>query len=381
MADYIIKRGNRYSFKAVIHGKRIVQSLNTTIREVAVKRARALVRDLEQGRFDRVFAVSNIAAQKVATVGEIIERFKAAAEMQTTNRTRRNACSSLCRIVTLGLPTSDADAQPISVLTADLIFNFQRVVLQAHGPGHLEQDSAGETANSHHRQAASLFSKRALARNIYRGLELGTSYPGFCKAQKLTVLPKDNYQAPDKALVARLWQAAESDLRPNKPKVWVAFWIAAMAGLRKSEILGARWGWFSDDGVVVPLTNNFMAKGKRERLVPVVPLLRQRLLEVFTEQNWPHGPEDPLVLGENAFSRQRAFVELCRWMRSMGWARSQCTHELRKLFATAVCAGADSYTAQLALGHRNIQTTMRYAARPTLKAVDASAMWAGGPQA
>jgi len=46
-----------------------------------------------------------------------------------------------------------------------------------------------------------------------------------------------------------------------------------------------------------------------------------------------------------------------------------------KLFATTICAAADPYTAQLALGHQELETTTRYAARPKLQAVNPSVVW------
>ena len=57
-------------------------------------------------------------------------------------------------------------------------------------------------------------------------------------------------------------------------------------------------------------------------------------------------------------------------MRSLGWDRKRKAHELRAEFGSAMVEANDAYSAQLALGHQDLKTTARYAARPAIRAVD-----------
>jgi integrase len=146
--------------------------------------------------------------------------------------------------------------------------------------------------------------------------------------------------------------------------------MASMTGLRRKEIVFARWGWMHADGVDVRVEADFVPKGKRGRWVPAVPEARAEALKVATEQNWETQAAAYLLPGNSVSKRMEVFRRLGKWMKDRGWPRRQKAHELRKLFATALCRAADPYAAQMALGHQELETTSRYAQRPAVMAVN-----------
>ena len=112
-----------------------------------------------------------------------------------------------------------------------------------------------------------------------------------------------------------------------------------------------------------------MPKSGRARTLPVLPEVRTEALAVAQKAGWDVSPEAHWLPGE-ARERLDVFRRLGAWMKSLGWTRKRKAHELRAVFGTALARAHGAYAAQLALGHADLKTTARYAARPPLEAVN-----------
>lgn len=120
--------------------------------------------------------------------------------------------------------------------------------------------------------------------------------------------------------------------------------LAALAGLRRSEIARVHGDDVTDDGLIVH------GKGGRVRLVPLHPRLRARLQAL---QGWAFPSpvrEGQHVSPDYIASRVEAVVP-------SPWT----AHSLRHYFATSAYRGTgDLRSVQQLLGHASVETTQRY---------------------
>ncbi|MBF0325286.1 MAG: tyrosine recombinase XerC [Alphaproteobacteria bacterium] len=104
-------------------------------------------------------------------------------------------------------------------------------------------------------------------------------------------------------------------------------------------------------------------KGRKQRLVPVLPLVRQAIDDYVGECPFAIGADDPLFVGARGKVLNPGVVQ--RQMRKMrpllGLPDSATPHALRHSFATHLLAGGgDLRTIQELLGHATLSTTQRY---------------------
>jgi len=106
-------------------------------------------------------------------------------------------------------------------------------------------------------------------------------------------------------------------------------------------------------------------KGRKQRLVPVLPVVRQALAEYLRLSPYPPGMEQPLFVGARGGRLNPGVVQ--RQMRRLrgllGLPDTATPHALRHSFATHLLAGGgDLRTIQELLGHASLSTTQRYTA-------------------
>jgi integrase/recombinase XerC len=104
-------------------------------------------------------------------------------------------------------------------------------------------------------------------------------------------------------------------------------------------------------------------KGNKERMVPVLPVVRNAIDAYTALCPFANGREDPLFVGVrgkrlNAGIIQKSMREV---RRALGLPESATPHALRHSFAThLLSAGGDLRTIQELLGHASLSTTQRY---------------------
>lgn len=145
---------------------------------------------------------------------------------------------------------------------------------------------------------------------------------------------------------------------------WVAARDAAVltllygCGLRISEALSLTPGHFEDGDVL-----RILGKGNKERMVPLLPLVREAVTAYRKLMPFAPGPDEPLFRGVRGKPlNPRAVQKLMQKLRgALGLAESATPHALRHSFATHLLAGGgDLRTIQELLGHANLSTTQHY---------------------
>jgi site-specific recombinase XerD len=152
-------------------------------------------------------------------------------------------------------------------------------------------------------------------------------------------------------------------------------YVAACAGLRCSELRLLQGLHFARAGWI--LVSADMAKGGRERWVPVMVDLEPVVLEIRETTHPEHyvlpstrwiraGPNYlPVERPERPCDRKTIWRTVRRIGRRAGIGTTVHPHQLRHAFADRVTRLAGLHSAQALLGHASIQTTEGYLSRPS----------------
>ena len=130
------------------------------------------------------------------------------------------------------------------------------------------------------------------------------------------------------------------------------------AGLRIAEAL-------SLPASVLPLGETIVVTGKggKQRIVPLLPLVRQAVAEYAAQCPWPLEPDKPLFRGAKGGQLSQGMVQkaTARARTALGLPPTATPHALRHSFATHLLgAGADLRSLQELLGHVSLSSTQIY---------------------
>ncbi|MCC6829037.1 MAG: tyrosine recombinase XerC [Novosphingobium sp.] len=130
------------------------------------------------------------------------------------------------------------------------------------------------------------------------------------------------------------------------------------AGLRIAEALSLT-GRALPLGEVLTVTG----KGSKQRVVPLLPIVREAVADYLAKSPWPVGPGDPLFRGAKGGPLSPGMVQkaMARARVVLGLPASATPHALRHSFATHLLgAGADLRSLQELLGHASLGSTQIY---------------------
>ncbi len=144
------------------------------------------------------------------------------------------------------------------------------------------------------------------------------------------------------------------------------FLMAALCGMRRSEILGLRWRAVLFDQQAILLRRGYteaggdrLPKGQRVHSVPMAPQVRDLLLQLAPD---PADPDARVFPGEKGDAMDGSALHR-RYVRALQRAgvRRLRFHDLRHTFGTqAIASGAHVMDVKEWMGHRHLTTTMRY---------------------
>jgi integrase/recombinase XerC len=130
------------------------------------------------------------------------------------------------------------------------------------------------------------------------------------------------------------------------------------AGLRIAEALSLR-------GADLPLgeTLRVTGKGGKQRVVPLLPIVRSAVADYAARCPWPLAGPEPLFRGAKGGSLGQGMVQraMARARLALGLPATATPHALRHSFATHLLgAGADLRSLQELLGHASLGSTQIY---------------------
>lgn len=130
------------------------------------------------------------------------------------------------------------------------------------------------------------------------------------------------------------------------------------AGLRIAEALGVT-------GSALPLGETLMVNGKggKQRMVPLLPIVRAGVVDYIAKCPWPMAADAPIFRGAKGGPLSQGMVQkaVARARTVLGLPASATPHALRHSFATHLLgAGADLRSLQELLGHASLGSTQIY---------------------
>ncbi|MFM5894101.1 MAG: tyrosine recombinase XerC [Novosphingobium sp.] len=130
------------------------------------------------------------------------------------------------------------------------------------------------------------------------------------------------------------------------------------AGMRIAEALALT-------GAALPLGETIVVtgKGNKQRVVPLLPLVRDAVSDYLAKSPWPAGKTDPLFRGAKGGPLSQGMVQkaMMRARIALGLPASATPHALRHSFATHLLgAGVDLRSLQDLLGHASLGSTQIY---------------------
>ena len=130
------------------------------------------------------------------------------------------------------------------------------------------------------------------------------------------------------------------------------------AGLRIAEALSLK-------GSDLPLGETLVVTGKggKQRVVPILPIIRAAAADYAARCPWPLTPREPLFRGAKGGPLGQGMVQkaMARARMALGLPATATPHALRHSFATHLLgAGADLRSLQELLGHASLGSTQIY---------------------
>ncbi len=179
-----------------------------------------------------------------------------------------------------------------------------------------------------------------------------------------TIRPPKLAKPLPKALAKEDSRQAVETLAQMHPEPWIAQRDAALAlllygaGLRISEALALKVGQIRGKDTVI-----IRGKGNKERMAPLLPIVREALEAYIGACPYPLPPDGSLFVGARGDTLDPGvFQRQMRHLRAnLGLPETATPHALRHSFATHLLeGGADLRVIQELLGHASLSTTQRY---------------------
>ncbi|MBO6826990.1 MAG: tyrosine recombinase XerC [Sneathiella sp.] len=140
------------------------------------------------------------------------------------------------------------------------------------------------------------------------------------------------------------------------------------AGLRINEALSLNYQNQPKED-----TLRLIGKGNKERLVPILPVIKSALKDYLKQCPYSFEDDDPLFRGKRGqrLGARQIQERLMDLRRQLGLPETATPHALRHSFATHLLgAGGDLRTIQELLGHASLSTTQRYTDLDTAKLLE-----------
>ncbi len=295
-----------------------------------------------------------------ATIGELIERYQErAAQRPTTIRSNARSLRMIVQVVHSG----DPDEKSTSVLTADLIREFEKRQL-----ARAEKRATPSTRAAADPARPKFNRKLRPPGEIVVALRKMKFYEEL-KLPDLTAFRGETVETPRRSLPRPLdmhslaaMEAETPALAKKDPAVYVAHLLFSRLGLRNIEIVNARTHWIKGGsiGIVDRPEEDFFPKGSEGW----VPIAADVLAEILRFQLLC--TDGYLIPGRTATERhETVYRRHSKWVSKWIKDRTKTSYELRRYAGSRLLdMGATIFEIRDFLRHRDVQTTqMWYAYR------------------
>ncbi|MEN9403359.1 MAG: hypothetical protein RL091_2062 [Verrucomicrobiota bacterium] len=292
----------------------------------------------------------------VATLGELIDSIELSTgvfDMAKASTVHEYLCSVklVVREVAewkLGrkLETAEILGLPSPYLSAALVRDFRNLRVQGVPEGPASK-TARLTANGHLRNAQAVLAPCVIDHLRDQGMSIPDltpfrSSPLFKNLRTVYVLPADE-------IIMRVAKAIRDELPTlANPLFYLAALLALHAGLRRKEIVHAKWSWFESAGhpaIHVMEGEGFTPKSNRGRKVRITRWLYDEL------HKYKDAGSEYILPGSTRWWVNNVLHGLVDWLHLKGITEEKAIHALRKLFGAFLAGYYDLTIAQRQLGH------------------------------
>lgn len=347
-------------------GKRWCKSLETNAAAVAIDRAKGFIRKVRGAKWEDVDKM--MARRTASTVGEVQVVYKKLSKIgEATTRNNVWAFGKIIKAV-LGVSKAKLDEVSLTEINGKLVERFQDSEVQRYRD-QASKDKAGQLIA----EAQALLSSRSLviqARSLFvakggwvakyeeGGLKIPACVQEFMTCDLRGKGTKGEYRQADDALIAKTFAEVEK-FKGNDDALYLAFWLACGAGLRKSEIARARWEHIvMRDGR--PWYCGGIGKNRNTIDVPIQSRAWAALASFQKETG------RMLALSVVEAEGEKPSEEFARrlgwWMTSLGWKTEKKLHELRAYVGSMIYA-ENSVAAVKFMRHDSVKTTEKFYVR------------------
>jgi integrase len=292
----------------------------------------------------------------VATLGELIDGIELSTgvfELAKATTVHEYLCSLklVVRQVAewkLGrkLQTAEILDLPSSCLSPALVRDFRNLRVKGIPEGPASK-TARLTANGHLRNAQAVVTPGVIDHLRDGGMNIPDlmpfrSSPLFKNLRTVYVLPPDE-------IVMRIAKAIRDELPTlANPLFYLTTLLALHAGLRRKEIVNAKWSWFGSAGqpeIKVREGEGFTPKGDNGRKVRITRWLYDEIHKYKTVES------EYILPGASRWLVNHELHGLVDWLHLKGITEEKAIHALRKLFGAFLAGYYDLTIAQRQLGH------------------------------
>ena len=323
----LYKRDNTYYIKFYERGRRVRRSLQTDKKSEALKLKEQVERDLAAGRF------------QLDAVDTPVEVFWPCYEQWAKDHKRPNTIAAekmfWNQMKDFAKPVNLGDVTPQDI--------------EAFKAKRRQDGLKPQSINDALRHLQAIFNYSA---------KLGFfSGPNPVKGVQRYKLEKN----PPKYLTQKEIERVLKATQIHGRDIHLVFALGIYAGLRKSEIVNARWEWFDFDRKLITLKsrNGFVIKDSESRTIPLHEKLA-RILEPFRLESGYIFLAEKEEQGKYQYRYEfkRAFNSVLESAK-LSWVTP---HVLRHTFASQLAiAGVSLYKISKWLGHSDVKTTQIYA--------------------
>ena len=169
------------------------------------------------------------------------------------------------------------------------------------------------------------------------------------------LLGKKQYRVPKIKVMSKLWNGM-AQFKKETPEAYKLFKLCIETGMRMKELKNCLWDQFDQtlEGMTYTV---YDTKNDDERTLPIGQELYDELLAMETDDVYVIGCGKNCKDGKT-YRKSKVAREVSLYMRSCGWTRRMCAHEIRKWFGAQLSAESkDLIMVMNALGHRDYSTT------------------------
>lgn len=195
---------------------------------------------------------------------------------------------------------------------------------------------------------------RTLKAAFNKAVEWGYLIENPVRKIKLTKIPRTLPVFVTKSDLAKILE------HTNNPMFKDLFYFAFHTGMRQNEITNLKWSAinFKDSVIKVQITDSFMTKNRRERIIPINNSLREVLDNLYSQRKGDYVFHKPTGIRFNNNHVSKSFKQAVRDAKLDERIKF---HDLRHGFASSlVQKGVSLYIVKELLGHENQSTTQIY---------------------